>query len=109
MTGVQTCALPIFEVMGLAVLPSRLEEELTSVKNALANNTSLPSKISIHKEWLKELKTIYNGENIDQFINDQVASKFVSCLEDSGVFKQDELGNKSFDKFILALVESLTK
>lgn len=99
----------LIEVMGLAVLPARLEEELEVVKNALINNTSIPSEFSIHEEWLKELKDLYNSEDIDQFIKDQVASKFMRCLEDSGVFKQDELGNKLFDKFINALVESLSK
>ena len=57
----------------------------------------------------KELKEIYNGEEINTFINDQVADKFVRCLEDSGVYKQNKLGNKFFDKFTSGLINELNK
>lgn len=90
----------LMEVMGLAVLPSRLDIELKEVKLALKNNDNLPTKSAIHDKWLLELKERYNGEDIDNFINNQVADKFVRSLEDSGVFKQTERGQKNFDKFI---------
>ncbi len=99
----------LIEVMGLAVLPSRLKEELKAVKNALINNVELTQELSIHKDWLTELKDRYKGEEIEKFINDQVADKFMRCLEDSGVFKQTPSGIKNFNKFISLLINALNK
>lgn len=99
----------LIEVMGLAVLPARLKNELVDVKYALKNNESLPIESSIHKDWLQDLKSIYEGENIDLFIHNQVTDKFVKCLEDSGVFKQTPEGINSFKKFNSLLVDELKK
>ncbi len=97
----------LIEVMGLAILPSRLVEELAEIKQALLENSDLPIKYNIHNDWLKSLKKTYSGEEIDAFINEQVALKFVQCIEDSGVFKQTKEGTKQFDKFIGGLISVL--
>ena len=99
----------LVEVMGLAVLPARLDNELKAVKNALKNNENLNINSAVHNEWLRELIERYKGDDIDTFINDQVGDKFVRSLEDSGVFKQTKNGQKSFDKFITMYLKKITK
>jgi len=97
----------LIEVMGLAILPARLVEELAEIKKALLTNSDLPTKYYVHNDWLISLKEQYKGGEIDTFINEQVANKFVQCIEDSGVFKQTEEGIRQFDKFIGGLINVL--
>lgn len=92
----------LIEVMGLAVLPARLYNELPALKEALLNNEIL-QEYTYHQEWLEYLKTIYNGEDIETFLNDQVAIKFMKCIEDSGVFKQTKEGQLQFNSFMKEL------
>ena len=90
----------LIEVMGLAVLPARLSRELPQIKNALITNGKLTETNEKHSKWLDELKEIYDGENIDEFLDNQVAIKFMRCLENSGVFKQTDEGIKQFKDFM---------
>ena len=99
----------LIEVMGLAVLPARLAVEIPAIKESLINNSSLPVELSIHDNWLIELKEIYRGSDIDDFLNDQIGVKFMKCIEDAGVFKQDETGQKFFASFMEELHEELLK
>ncbi len=98
----------LIEVMGLAVLPARLKDELAAIKKVILEKAILPSEYKIHKEWVVALKDKYNGEEINQFIEDEVALKFVKCLEDSGVFKQTEKGINQFNKFTKELIDVLS-
>ena len=95
--------------MGLSVLPARLEKELPIVKEAVLSNTELPLELDIYNDWLLELKTKYNGENIDTFINNQVTNVFMRCIENAGVFKQTEEGKKAFTQFMEELKDVLDK
>lgn len=97
----------LIEVMGLAVLPPRLKNELKSVKNSLQNNVKLPNEFNVHNDWLIELRDRYNGQDMDQFIEEQVADKFIRALGDSSVFKQTEIGNKRFQVFLTKLTKTL--
>jgi UDPglucose--hexose-1-phosphate uridylyltransferase len=96
----------LIEVMGLAVLPARLKDELETIKDALKHHNNL-DKDNIHYQWFQYLKDIYKNEDLDDFINHQVALKFTKCLEDSGVFKQNEESQKHFDDFIKTFVNNL--
>ncbi len=98
----------LIEVMGLAVLPARLDTELEAIKKAIINDSKLPKELLIHAEWLTYLKQIYKGENITNFINNQVAIKFMNCIENSGVFKQTEVGIEHFNTFMEELQNALT-
>jgi len=89
----------LIEVMGLAVLPARLKDELETIKDALKNQSDL-GKENIHDQWFQSLKNQYKNKNIDDFIHNQVAFKFTRCLENSGVFKQSKESQKHFDDFI---------
>ncbi len=99
----------LIEVMGLAVLPARLSKELPAIKKAILNNTELPKDFNHHNEWLKQLKDKYKDQNIDTFMNDHVALKFMKCIENAGVFKQTPEGIKHFDNFIKRLSNALNQ
>lgn len=90
----------LIEVMGLAVLPARLETELKLIKDVIVHNTKVPEEIIAHQAWIAQLQTIYTNQNIDQFMQDEVAKKFVAVIEDSGVFKQTDAGIKAFQAFM---------
>jgi len=89
----------LIEVMGLAVLPARLDEELQLIKDVLQKNIEIPEQIIHHKQWIHYLKTTYSTQDITQFIQDEVALKFISVIEDSGVFKQTPEGITAFTNF----------
>ena len=97
----------LIEVMGLAVLPARLEKELQVIKETVLGEHSLPNEYNIHKDWVNYLIGIYNGENIDEFIEHEVTLKFVKCIENSGVFKQTSEGIAQFNKFVKELISVL--
>lgn len=96
----------LIEVMGLAVLPSRLENELKIVEEAVLKKESLPTD-HIHYNWCNTLIKKYRNQPIKTFIQDEVADVFVKCLEDCGVFKQDQKSQTHFDDFIQGYVDVL--
>jgi len=92
----------LIEVMGLAVLPGRLLEELTLLKEALVDPTvQVPS---IHQPWLNELKAKYPDvltiNTSEQIIRQELGNKFLNVLHDAGVFKRTEAGRKALHRFI---------
>ncbi len=98
----------LIEVMGLAVLPARLSKELPIIKNALLNNLDLEGDLVQHQAWLDELKTM-KFDDVDKFLDDQVANKFMKCIENAGIFKQDSEGKKHFTEFMRGLEIELNK
>jgi len=95
----------LIEVMGLAVLPARLIEELQEVGKYMvgAEHTIAP----YHQQWAQELTEKYQGQlhadHIEQIIQQETAAKFLRVLEDAGVFKRDEQGKTAFKQFIHTL------
>jgi UDPglucose--hexose-1-phosphate uridylyltransferase len=96
----------LIEVMGLAVLPARLKEELNLLKKCLINKTNDISKdecISKHNDWYKYLMNKYQNiteKNADNILQEEVGIKFLEVLSHSGVFKRNSMGLCAFDKFI---------
>lgn len=95
----------LIEVMGLAVLPARLVEELDAVGDALLNNKDMSEdeKTSSHKEWAMDVKARHpelNEDNVQEILRDEVGDVFVEVLRHAGVYKCDEAGRKAFDKFV---------
>lgn len=95
----------LIEVMGLAVLPARLKEEMATLSDAMLNGTDIRSIESIekHADWADEIKAKYNdinAENIDKILKDEIGIVFSKVLEDAGVFKRDTQGQNAFVKFI---------
>lgn len=98
----------LIEVMGLAVLPSRLKEEIELLKDYIVNGKDIRSneKIQKHADWVDEFKTQYdviNADNVDEIIKKEIGIVFAKVLEHAGVFKRDAAGKAAFDKFINTL------
>lgn len=90
----------LIEVMGLAVLPARLETELKEVEKYLVNQ---PNEINpIHQPWADEIKQSQEitPENVEGIVKFEVGKKFMRVLQDAGVFKRDEAGQAAFKRFI---------
>lgn len=97
----------LIEVMGLAVLPSRLKGELKDVCDCIISNEDLMSKESTakHAQWVASFKDNYTftKENVDKIIKDEVGKVFLKCLEHAGVYKRDEKGKEAFRRFISSI------
>ena len=99
----------LIEVMGLAVLPARLKNELNTIGQLLVlgvNDIDNNKDLNHHSKWYKQIKEKYNNinnENVEQILKDEVGKKFSKVLEHAGVFKRDEKGIKAFNKFINSL------
>ena len=96
----------LIEVMGLAVLPSRLKKELADLEIALKENKDIrqDEELSKHADWVDELKTKY--KTIDtQVLQKEVGLVFSKVLEDAGVFKRTEEGQKAFWRFVEKIIE----
>ena len=93
----------LIEVMGLAVLPSRLKAELTALAQAAAEgrDVSDDEALSKHAQWLKELKTkhTFTSENALDIILEETGRVFAAVLEDAGVYKNTPEGRKAFLRF----------
>ena len=94
----------LIEVMGLAVLPSRLKDELNGVAQALVRGDDLRSDevLAKHADWAEELKTRYTftAENAQEILRQEVGAVFATVLEHAGVFKCTEEGRDAFLRFI---------
>ena len=97
----------LIEVMGLAVLPSRLKKELAMVCDAIIDGSDLTAteETAKHAEWVASFKDSYafTKENVDAIVKDEAGKVFAQCLEHAGVYKRDESGIAAFEKFINTL------
>lgn len=101
----------LIEVMGLAVLPARLDEELRAVGNYLLDENQHIE--DYHREWAEQVKGTYQNqisrETVDEILKEEVGKKFLQTLEDAGVFKRDKEGRLGFRKFIQLLTKNEDK
>ncbi len=99
----------LIEVMGLAVLPSRLKGELHDLAAAIVAGRDIAADevLSKHAEWVEELKKQYTftAENALDIILKETGRVFAAVLEDAGVYKNDEAGRAAFRKFAAAVNE----
>lgn len=98
----------LIEVMGLAVLPSRLKNELNVLSEAILNKTDIDSNplIAKHSAWVKEFMPKYekvDSENIEQILQTEVGLVFEKVLEQAGVYKRTPEGKEAFMRFISIL------
>ena len=94
----------LIEVMGLAVLPSRLKEEISLLKEAILSGADISGDevLSKHSDWTNEIKNKYsdiNADNIDKIIKTEIGLVFSKVLEHAGVYKRDQKGLEAFLKF----------
>ncbi|MCI6435398.1 MAG: UDP-glucose--hexose-1-phosphate uridylyltransferase [Clostridiales bacterium] len=94
----------LIEVMGLAVLPSRLKQELTDLARCLAEGKEIAGDpvLGKHDAWCEELKKKYTftPENAMDILMQETGRVFTEVLEDAGVYKRTEEGQKAFLGFV---------
>lgn len=98
----------LIEVMGLAVLPARLKGELARLKDAMLAGKDLrkDEELAKHADWVDEFSARYasiDSENIDGIVEREIGRVFMEVLEDAGVYKRTEEGQKAFDRFLQRL------
>ncbi|PAE43170.1 UDP-glucose--hexose-1-phosphate uridylyltransferase [Bacillus sp. 7884-1] len=95
----------LIEVMGLAVLPARLKDELREVEHFILGETDIVA--DYHLDWAKGLKEEYQAaateSNVEAIVREETGKKFLKCLEDAGVYKRNEEGKAGFKRFISSL------
>ena len=93
----------LIEAMGLAVLPSRLKQELTELAEAAVSGKDISSHESLgkHAAWLEEMKKQYTftAENALEIILQETGKVFAAVLEDAGVYKNTPQGKAAFARF----------
>lgn len=99
----------LIEVMGRAILPGRLKTELNWISSYLSGDLELEELeakegLEKHLDWIAELKKEYginlSEEEAEQVVEVEVANKFSRVLEDAGVYKNNSIGYKGFERFL---------
>ncbi len=98
----------LIEVMGLAVLPSRLKAEMEHLSECLIKKEEIGQyeDLKKHEAWVNEIKAKYediNAENVMDILKEEIGQVFVKVLEDAGVYKCNEEGRTAFGRFISVL------
>ena len=97
----------LIEVMGLAVLPARLKKELEGVRTAILTGADLRQDETLgkHADWVDELRQRYDftPENTEDILRQEVGAVFTRVLEDAGVFKRNDAGQRDFGRFLAAI------
>ena len=94
----------LIEVMGLAVLPSRLKGELHDLAEEIVagKDISADEVLNKHAAWVEELKTrhTFTAENALEILLQETGKVFSEVLEDAGVYKNNPEGKTAFHKFV---------
>lgn len=98
----------LIEVMGLAVLPSRLKTSLAKIKRYLLTDRDgffKDETLAVHTVWYRSLlaRGDINETTVEDILRDEVGAIFVGCLEDAGVFKRTPDGRAAFERFTSSL------
>lgn len=98
----------LIELMGLAVLPARLNKEMDILSYYILNNKDIRSNEEIrkHADWAYNFIPKYESitkDNINEILQQEIGKTFVKVLEDAGVYKCTPDGMKGFMKFIQQL------
>ena len=98
----------LIEVMGLAVLPSRLDGEMADLEKAILDGADIRSDevLGKHADWVEEFLPQYkevDAGNIHEIIQKEIGKVFMEVLEDAGVYKRTEEGRKAFGRFVESL------
>lgn len=98
----------LIEVMGRAVLPARLKEELALVAEKLENGQSMldDERTAKHAQWAENIRSKYGnfqpGQAMDAVLK-ETGITFAKVLEHAGVFKRDDAGRAAFLRFVAAI------
>ncbi len=98
----------LIEVMGLAVLPARLDKEMADLEAAVLAGKDIRNdeELSKHADWLDTFRSRIDADpsNIGEIIKDEIGKVFMEVLTDAGVYKRDEAGMAGFDRFVDSIV-----
>ena len=94
----------LIEVMGLAVLPARLKEELSAVANALVSGADLRAaeRTAKHADWAEGFRGKYTitADNALDIVEKETGLVFARVLEHAGVYKRTQEGKSAFLRFL---------
>ncbi len=95
----------LIEVMGLAVLPSRLAKEIALLEEAMLNGENLYGipELTQHADWANKILAEYpyfNKTNAGAILRQEIGKVFLEVLEDAGVFKRNAEGKEAFGRFV---------
>lgn len=99
----------LIEVMGLAVLPARLKNEMEKLAEVLVNQgidaVRKDPLLEKHADWAEEFmsKREVTAENVNEVIRDEIGKVFAKVLEHAGVYKRDPEGMAAFGRFVDSL------
>ncbi|MGL5620965.1 MAG: UDP-glucose--hexose-1-phosphate uridylyltransferase, partial [Cetobacterium sp.] len=98
----------LIEVMGLAILPGRLAEEMKLLEIALKNqnwkeNLKNDPTLGKHFDWINEISSRRDEVIDNEVLKEEIGRTFNTVLEHAGVFKRDTLGKEAFQKFMNSL------
>ena len=97
----------LIEVMGLAVLPARLKDEIAVMRDAILAGKDFADNedIAKHKEWFERFAANYTftAENTEEILKNEIGKTFERVLEDAGVYKRTEGGHLAFLRFIATI------
>lgn len=96
----------LIEVMGLAVLPARLKNEMQQLADVLVTKgvSAVRSDpvLEKHADWAEEFcsRRTVNADNVHEVIRDEIGKVFAKVLEHAGVYKRTPEGEAAFDRFV---------
>jgi len=98
----------LIEVMGLAVLPARLANEIVALERAIVGGEDLSAnpETASHAEWARGVVSRHpelDKSNVRSILEQEIGQVFLEVLEDAGVFKCDCDGRKAFDRFVKSI------
>lgn len=98
----------LIEVMGLAVLPARLKDEMEKLAEAILSGADIRKDevLEKHAYWVDEFLPKYSAitdETVMDILHKEIGDVFMQVLEDAGVYKRNEEGQAAFDRFVGSL------
>lgn len=100
----------LIEVMGLAILPSRLRGELDRLGKAMLSENMAAviaedESLEKHRLWAEDIlsRRTVTADTVDAVLREETGQVFVHCLEDAGVYKCTPEGRRAFDRFLAVL------
>ena len=98
----------LIEVMGLAILPARLKEEMELLAEYLVEKKDIRSceALEKHADWAEKMVPLHpelNADNVMDILKEEIGKVFVGVLEDAGVYKCTEEGREAFARFLKTL------
>lgn len=99
----------LIEVMGLAILPARINDDIIVLSNVLQGRETLDfveKNLTNHYEWFKEIFNKFGASNqketADKIIKDALGDRFSEVLQCAGVYKLNDKGIEAFGRFIIS-------